>query len=314
MFARPADVDKTLLYHAARRPSRFFSHAGDPSRSASIDDRTDDAAPVLLIEDAGPVRRLTMNRPRALNALSAELIDALTAALGQAASDDAVRVVVVLGAGRAFCSGYDLAEDAQAGTKDSAAWHAELRSAADRMLEILDHPKPVIAQVHGYCLAGGCDLMMACDLCVCSDDAVFGEPEIRFGSGVVTMLMPWLVGVRKSKELLFTGEDRITAEEALRIGLVNRVVARERLDDAVLDLANEIAKNDAFAVAMEKRAINRVWEIAGLREAIASNVELDALIEAADLPERAEFRRITLEEGLKRAIEWRDARFRAPHG
>ena len=81
-----------------------------------------------------------------------------------------------------------------------------------------------------------------------------------------------------------------------------------------IDLANEIAKNDAFAVAMEKRAINRVWEVAGLREAIASNVELDALIEAADLPERAEFRRITLEEGLRRAIEWRDARFRAPHG
>lgn len=255
-----------------------------------------------------------MNRPKALNALSGELIDALSTAFANAADDERVRVVILRGAGRAFCSGYDLSEDAQAGTKDSAGWYRELQASADGMLEIFDHPKPIIAQVHSYCLAGGCDLMMICDLCVCSDDARFGEPEIRFGSGVVTMVMPWILGVRKSKELLFTGEDRISAEEALRIGLVNRVVERDRLDLATLDLANEIAKNDPFAVSMEKQAINRVWEIAGFREAIASNVQLDVLIETADLPERAEFRKITLERGLKAAIEWRDARFREQHG
>ena len=83
-----------------------------------------------------------------------------------------------------------------------------------RMLEIFDHPKPVIAQVHGYCLAGGCDLMMMCDVAIASEDAIFGEPEIRFGSGVVTMVMPWLIGARKAKELLLTGEDRISAQEA----------------------------------------------------------------------------------------------------
>jgi enoyl-CoA hydratase len=128
------------------------------------------------------------------------------------------------------------------------------------------------------------------------------------------MVMPWILGVRKSKELLFTGEDRISADEALRIGLVSRVVERDRLDSATLDLANEIAKNDPFAISMEKQAINRVWEVAGFREAIASNVQLDVLIETAELPERAEFRRITLERGLKAAIEWRDARFREQHG
>jgi enoyl-CoA hydratase len=223
-------------------------------------------------------------------------------------------VVVIRGAGRAFCSGYDLSEDAAGGTKDSADWYRELRESADRMLEVLDHPKPVIAQVHSYCLAGGCDLMMMCDLCVCSDDARFGEPEIRFGSGVVTMVMPWLIGPRRSKELLFTGEDRISAEEAHRIGLVNRVVPSSELDAATLALANDIAKNDPFAISMEKRAINRVWEVAGFREAIAANVELDVLIETADLPERAEFRRITLQDGLRKAIEWRDARFRERHG
>ena len=283
-------------------------------RSERIDTATESPEHVLLTEDIGPVRRLTMNRPKALNALSGELIDALSAACADAAVDERVRVVVLRGAGRAFCSGYDLSEDAQAGTKDSAGWYRELQESADRMLEIFDHPKPIIAQVHSYCLAGGCDLMMICDLCVCSDDARFGEPEIRFGSGVVTMVMPWILGVRKSKELLFTGEDRISADEALRIGLVNRVVERERLDSATLDLANEIAKNDPFAISMEKQAINRVWGVAGFREAIASNVELDVLIETAELPERAEFRRITLERGLKAAIEWRDARFREQHG
>jgi enoyl-CoA hydratase len=265
---------------------------------------------VLLVEDIGPVRRLTMNRPEALNALSGDLIEAMSEALRAAAADDSVRVLILRGAGRAFCSGYDLNEDASGGSTDSVHWYEELKRSADRMLEFFDLAKPMIAQVHSYCLAGGCDLMMVCDLCVCSEDAKFGEPEIRFGSGVVTMVMPWILGARKAKELLFTGEDRIDAAEALRIGLVNKVVPADQLDAATLALAEEIAKNDPFAVAMQKKAINRVWELQGFREAIAANVEIDALIEAADLPEREEFRKITLEQGLKKAIEWRDARFR----
>jgi len=268
------------------------------------------AAPVLLTEDIGPIRRLTMNRPKALNALSGELIQALSHALDLAAADPSVRVVILRGAGRAFCAGYDLNEDAGAGTKDSVGWHEELKHAAGEMLKFFDFPKPVIAQVHSYCLAGGCDLMMICDLTVCSEDARFGEPEIRFGSGVVTMVMPWVLGVRKAKELLFTGEDRIDAAEALRIGLVNKVVPTDELDGATLALAEEIAKNDPFAVSMQKKAINKMWEVAGFREAIDANVVIDTMIEVADLPEREEFRTITLQQGLKKAIEWRDARFR----
>lgn len=266
--------------------------------------------PVLLVDDIGPVRRFTMNRPKALNALSGDLIRALSQALDAAAADDSVRVVILRGAGRAFCAGYDLNEDAGAGRKDSVGWHAELKHSVDEMLKFFDFPKPVIAQVHSYCLAGGCDLMMICDLTVCSQDARFGEPEIRFGSGVVTMVMPWVLGARKAKELLFTGEDRIDAVEALRIGLVNKVVPTDELDDATLALAEEIAKNDPFAISMQKKAINKMWEVAGFREAIDANVVIDTMIEAADLPEREEFRAITLEKGLKKAIEWRDARFR----
>ena len=267
--------------------------------------------PVLLIDDVGPVRRLTLNRPAKLNALSSEVVESLSAGLAEAARDDAVRVLIVRGAGRAFCAGYDLEEDAVAEGWDVARWRAALAHDAARMVELFDHPKPVIAQVHGYCLAGGCDLMMMCDVAIASEDALFGEPEIRFGSGVVTMVMPWLIGARKAKELLLTGEDRISAAEALRIGLVNRVVPADRLDEATLAFAEEVAKLDPVAVALTKAAINRSLEVAGFREALAANVDLDAVIEAAEVPERREFNRIRGERGLKAAIAWRDARFRA---
>lgn len=270
--------------------------------------------PILLEETLGPVRRLTLNRPDVLNALSAELVERLSQALASAADDDEVRVVVVRGAGRAFCAGYDLKEEAEReareGPLDVAGWQRELQHDVDRMLELFDHPKPVIAEVHAYCLAGGCDLMMMCDLAVASDDAVFGEPEIRFGSGVVTMVMPWLIGARNAKELLFTGEDRIPADEALRLGLINRVVPRDRLEDETLELARAIAVLDPVAVSLTKRAINRAWELAGFREALRANVDIDAVIEAAEVPERVEFNRIRAEKGLKAAIAWRDARFR----
>jgi enoyl-CoA hydratase len=265
---------------------------------------------VLLSDNLGPIRRLTLNRPDSLNALSTELMDALEAAFDAAAEDDEVRVVVLRGAGRAFCAGYDLNQDAEEGTKDAAEWQRELDRDTKRLLRILENPKPVIASVHSYCLAGGTDLMLACDLAVASDDAVFGYVDIRFGSGVVSMFLPWVVGVRAAKELILTGEDRIPAAEALRIGLVNRVVPRDELDDATMALADEIAKNEPFVVRTMKASINRVWQIAGLRAALDANTELDVMIETANLPARDEFRRITQEEGLKAAIAWRDSRYR----
>src|SRR5262245_25968133 len=135
--------------------------------------------PVLLAEDLGPVRRLTLNRPQSLNALSTELLDALDDAAVAAGEDDAVHAVIVRGAGRAFCAGYDLKQDADEGTKDAAEWHREIDRDTRRLLRILELPKPVIASVHSYCLAGGLDLMLACDLAVSADDAVFGYVDIR---------------------------------------------------------------------------------------------------------------------------------------
>jgi enoyl-CoA hydratase len=258
----------------------------------------------------GAVATLTLNRPERLNAIVPALVEDLEAALDRAEADDAVRVVRLRGAGRAFCAGYDLAEDAEGGEHDAQHWHEELAASTERMLEFTDCPKPTIAQVHSYCLAGGTDLMLACDLAVVADDAKFGYVDIRFGSGVVSMFLPWVVGVRAAKELLFTGEDRVSAEEALRIGMVNRVVPADRLDEATLELANQIAKNEPFVIQTTKRAVNRAWDVAGFRAAMAANTELDVMIETANLPARDEFRRITQADGLKAAIAWRDARFR----
>jgi enoyl-CoA hydratase len=294
------------VYHPASRGS-VPSTAG---RGTDAEGVRVSSEPLLLTEDLGPVRRLTMNRPDALNALSGALMDALMEGLDAAADDDGVRVVVLRGAGRAFCAGYDLNEDAEGGEMDARDWHRVLKEDNDRMLRILDHPKPVIASVHSYCLAGGTDLALACDLAVAADDAFFGYVDVRFGSGVVSMFLPWVIGARAAKELLFTGRDRVTAAEAHRLGLVNRVVPREELDAAALELAEEIAKNEPFVVQATKRAVNRAWDVAGFRAAMEANVELDVMIETANLPARDEFRRITQERGLKAAIAWRDARYR----
>jgi enoyl-CoA hydratase len=261
---------------------------------------------VLLVQDQGAVRRLTLNRPEKLNALNGELVEALSAALAGAARDDQTRVVVIGGAGRSFCAGYDLSEPAPA---ESAAALAGLRHSLDRLLELFDHPKPIIAQVHGHCLAGGCDLMMMCDLAVVSDDAVFGQPEIRFGSSVVAHVLPWLIGARRAKELLFTGDAGLDALEARRIGLVNRVVPRERLEEETMLLARQLAVVDPVAMSLTKKAINRSWELAGFREALLAGVEIGAVIESARVPEREEFERIAAEQGLAAALRWRDERF-----
>jgi enoyl-CoA hydratase len=151
--------------------------------------------------------------------------------------------------------------------------------------------------------------MMMCDLAVASEDAVFGQPEIRFGSTVVAHVMPWLIGSRRAKELVLTGADRINAIEAERIGLVNRVVPLESLEEETMNLATELAVVDPVAMSLTKRAINRSWEIAGFREALLEGVDIGAEIESGRVPEREEFERIAAEKGLKAAIRWRDQRY-----
>ncbi len=169
------------------------------------------AAEHVLLREATPWGvRLVLNRPDKLNAISAELRDALVEAIAEATADERVRVIAIAGAGRAFCSGYDLSEEAP---PTAWGWRDVLARDVAATLAVWSCPKPVIAQVHGYALAGGLELAMACDLIVAAEDARLGEPEIRFGSAPVTLLMPFVIGQKKTRELLMTG-DLIDAAEA----------------------------------------------------------------------------------------------------
>jgi enoyl-CoA hydratase len=266
---------------------------------------TDD---IVQYDVAGPAARITLNRPEKLNALSYSLVDALRGALARAAGDDEVKVVVLSGAGGAFSAGYDLSEEVRDRIETADAWHRVLSKDVSVTLELLRLPKPTIATVEGWCLAGGCDLAMACDLIIAADDAKFGEPEIRYGSGPVTMLMPFLIGQKKTNELLFTG-DTIDAVEAERIGLINRAVPRGQLKDVVDTLIAKIAPTPVAVLRYTKLGLLRTYDAMGLTQAVTGNLDLSAILNACDTPEQREFDAIAARDGLKAALAWRDARY-----
>src|SRR5947209_4628777 len=271
------------------------------------------AQDVVLYERRGPAAWVTLNRPDKLNALSYELVRELRRALRLAAEDDEVKVAVLTGAGRAFSAGFDLSEEAESRVEGADRWRRILADDVELTLELWSLPKPTIAAVHGWCLAGACELAMACDLIVAAEDARFGEPEIRYGSGPVTLLMPFLLGQKKTNELLFTG-DTIDAGEAERIGLVNRVVAADRLEEAVGDLVRKIAPTPLPVLRLTKLALLRAYEAMGLRSAVLSNLDLSAILNAAETPEQRQFDEIVSTQGLKAALAWRDSRYGPPEG
>ena len=174
----------------------------------------------IRFETRGRVGLLTLDRPERLNAISARMMDEVEEVLEAVTEDDDLGAVVVCGAGRAFCSGYDLKDDAAGAVASAEAWRKRLERDLDFLLRFWSLPKPTIAAVHGYCLAGGCELAMSCDITIAEEGCLFGEPELKFGSVIVNMMMPWLVGPKLTKELLLSGDDRLSAERAERIGLV----------------------------------------------------------------------------------------------
>ena len=263
---------------------------------------------VVLYERRGPAAWVTLNRPNKLNAISGEVVRRLRESWREASEDDEVKVVVLTGAGRAFSAGYDIAEEVEQEIEGAERWHDVLSEDVDLTMELWALPKPTIAAVRGWCLAGACELAMACDLVVAADDAQFGEPEIRYGSGRVTLLMPFVLGQMKTNELRFTG-DAISATEAERLGLVNAVVAPDALEDAVNALVAKIAPTPLPVLRLTKLALVRAQEAMGLRTAVAANLDISAMLNAAETPEQLEFDRIAAEQGLKAALAWRDSRY-----
>jgi enoyl-CoA hydratase len=259
--------------------------------------------PVLLREETPWGVRLVLNRPDKLNAISAELRDTLVDGIADATADDRVRVIAIAGAGRAFCSGYDLSEEAPA---TSWGWRDVLAKDVEATLAVWSCPKPVIAQVHGYALAGGLELAMACDLIVAAEGARLGEPEIRFGSAPVTLLMPFVIGQKKTRELLLTG-DLIDAAEAERIGLVNRVVAADALAAEVDGLADRLARVPPDVMAPTKLLLNRAMDAAGFAAAVGMGLDVQSFVNMSETAR--EFEAIVRRDGLKAALAWRDRRY-----
>jgi len=263
---------------------------------------------VVLYERRGPSAWITLNRPDKLNAISHELRDALAAALTRAEADDDVRVVVLTGAGRAFSAGYDLSQEAGGSFESAAAWRRELAADVAVTMQLWRLEKPTIGLVRGWCLAGGMETAMACDLLVCTPDARFGEPEIRYGSGPVALLMPYVLGQRLTRELLLTG-DTIDAEHALRVGLVNKVVPADEIEAEVSRLVARIAPTPLPVLKLTKLALNRAYLCMGLAEAVEANLDLSALLNSAGTPEQEQFDQIVRADGLRAALKWRDERY-----
>ncbi len=266
---------------------------------------------LCTLEVADRIGVITLNRPQNLNALNSQLMSEVTQALQALEADEGVDVIVLAAAGRAFSAGFDLKESALKKYTGVADWSRVLRSDFDFIMQFWDCTKPTIAAVQGHCIAGGLELAVACDITVADRTAVFGEPEVRFGSAVVSLILPWVIGPKAAKEILLTGQDDLSAERAYQLGLVNRLVEPGRHLAQAMELARSIVASSSVSVRATKRAINRTLDMQGMRAALLAAVDAAVLVESAMGPEREEFNRIRASEGLKAAIAWRNAR--GPH-
>lgn len=248
------------------------------------------------------IAHIILNRPDKLNAINFPMLDALERHLDTVEARVDIRAVLLSGRGRAFSAGFDLDGD---GSRDPDSIRRELRRDFDVIMRFWDCSKPTIAAVHGYCLGSSMEISAVCDMTIAAADSRFGAPEVKYGSGIVCLVLPWLIGLKNAKEMLLTGDNDIDAERARSMGLVNRVVDRDSLLTEAFTLATRIAANDAMAVQLTKQAMNRGAEIGGLRRALEDALEVDLRIETTETPESREFNTILRKDGLKAALAWR---------
>jgi enoyl-CoA hydratase len=262
----------------------------------------------IVYETDGALAVITLNRPTKLNAINAAMVRELGQALDRAEADASVRAIVLKGEGRAFSAGFDL-DMGEDDSDDAVGFlRSELRKDFDVIMRFWDCPKPTIAAVHEYCLGSAMEMAVACDVTIAAEGCRFGAPEVRFGDGIVSLILPWIIGPKQAKELLLTGDDKVSAERALSLGLVNHVVPVEDCVPRAKEIAREIAANDRIAVELTKEAINRGCETMGMRQALLQGLELAVVIGARETPESREFNEILDRDGAKAAIAWRDAR------
>lgn len=269
------------------------------------------------------VARITLNRPDKRNALSALTLRELHQALLEADDRTDVNVILLAGAGKDFCAGYDLTDSyggkadtalgydptiyrTQAGTLDDDIWHLERQQ--DLTLIMLDLHKPIVAKIHGNCLAGGTDLAFSCDIVLAAESTKIGFPAARANGTPPTNLWFYHCGPQWSKRMLFTG-DTITGLDAAKIGLVLDAYPAEELDAQADDLVRRIGSVDAEILATHKRVVNMQMELAGAKQSQRYAAELDARAHLSQGPRRARFKQDMAEMGLKEALANRDAPF-----
>jgi enoyl-CoA hydratase/carnithine racemase len=270
------------------------------------------AEPGVLYEADQKVGIVTLNRPDKLNALSMELRLELERVLRGADDDPATSVIVLRAQGRSFCVGFDIGggqDRSQTPWRhDALKYHERLAVSLRALMTPWNLRKPVIASVQGHALGGGCELAIFCDLTIAADDAQFGEPEILFSQAGPGIVMPWIIGHKRARELLYFGE-LIDAQTALELRMINRVVPLGELRDATLKYAKRLALISPEALVATKRAINRGIEDAGFRNALQSGLDVVAPLYAATTEVGRQFDDIRAKDGLKAALKWRRDQF-----
>ena len=263
---------------------------------------------ILADRPAEHVFRITLNRPAKRNALGNYLRRDLLAALEAADRDPEVRVSIIRGAGVCFSAGYDLGADLSQDQPFHSAGGSGYwaRHVVEGCFRIWDLAKPVIAQVHGYCLAGGTELAAACDLVFVADDAQIGYPAVRSISPPDNQFYPWVVGMRRAMQMMLTG-DSISGEQAARWGFANEAYPADELEAAVLAMAARVAKVPPDIQQINKRAVHRQMEAMGMRNGIRAGAELQALSLTTDSSKA--FTASVVERGLTAALTARDGAF-----
>jgi enoyl-CoA hydratase len=264
----------------------------------------------------GRLARITLNRPERLNAINRAMPGEIEAAVAAANADEAVRVIVLRGAGRAFCAGYDLdwgtrveseAQERAGGIWDPVRDLRVMGANVRAYMSLWESPKPVIAGIHGYCVGGGTDLVLCADQIIAADDVRFGYPPARVWGTPTTALWVYRVGLERAKRLLLTG-DAIDGKTAAAIGLVGKSVPAADLDAEVDGLARRMAELPANQLVMLKLLVNQTFENMGLRTTQLVGTLFDGT--ARHTPEGIAWRELAMREGYREAVRRRDAPFR----
>ena len=267
---------------------------------------------MVRFETDEKVSIITLDRADKLNAINSAMKDQIIAAFARADKEPSTSVIVLRANGRSFSGGFDIGHSPDRGKDTGAAdpntWDPILHRSFDFGIAPWSATKPVIASVQGHVLGGGCELAMMCDLTIAADDARFGEPEVRFSHLGPLMVMPWFIGLKRARELLFFG-DQIDAQTALSFGMINRIVPAAELRTATMKYARRLSLISPEALRWGKRIINRGAEIAGLRSALEAGVDSFVSLYATQTEVGREFGRRVSEGGLKAALEWRRAQF-----